>query len=96
MLKTKTVLELTIGGMLLLAAPDLRAQSLNAVPIQESGLNVALGDITDSRTNGKFFQYLRIEVKLSGAALETPLAPGTLLPKPEGIFPRFIEPAAAS
>jgi len=71
MLKTKTVLELTIGGMLLLAAPDLRAQSLKAVPIQETGVNVALGDITDSRTNGKFFQYLRIELKLSGSAIET-------------------------
>jgi methionyl-tRNA synthetase len=32
----------------------------------------------------------------SFAALETPLAPGTPLPKPEGIFPRFVEPAAAS
>ena len=30
------------------------------------------------------------------AALATPLAPGTTLPKPEGVFPRFIEPAAAS
>src|SRR5229473_3088056 len=25
------------------------------------------------------------------AALATPLAPGTVLPKPEGIFPRFVE-----
>jgi len=73
MLKARTFLELVIGGALLLAPLDLRAQTLKAVPIQESGLNVALGDITDSRTNGKFFQYLRIEVKLSGAALETAL-----------------------
>jgi hypothetical protein len=71
MLKTKTFLELAIGGVLLLAPLALSAQTLKAVPVQESGVNVALGDITDSRTNGKFFQYLRIEVKLSGAALET-------------------------
>jgi methionyl-tRNA synthetase len=32
----------------------------------------------------------------SFAALETPLTPGAPLPKPEGIFPRFVEPAAAS
>jgi hypothetical protein len=71
MLRTKTVLKLVIGSMLLLPPVDLRAQSLKAVPIQETGINAALGDITDSRTNGKFFQYLRIEVKLTGAALET-------------------------
>ncbi len=28
------------------------------------------------------------------ALAESPLAPGTALPKPEGIFPRFVEPAA--
>ena len=71
MLKTKTFLELAIGGALLLAPLDLDAQGLKAVPIQETGVNVALGDITDSRTTGKFFQYLRVEVKLTGAALET-------------------------
>ena len=69
--KAKTFVELAIGGALLLAPLDLAAQSLKAVPIQEAGVSVALGDITDSRTNGKFFQYLRIEVKLSGTALET-------------------------
>ena len=71
MLKAKPLLELAVGGVLLLAPVDLRAQTLKAVPIQETGVNVALGDITDSRTTGKFFQYLRIEVKLTGAALET-------------------------
>jgi hypothetical protein len=71
MLKAKTVLEFAIGGALLLAPLDLRAQSLKAVPIQETGVHVALGDITDSRTTGKFFEYLRIELKLSGGAIET-------------------------
>ena len=71
MLKAKTLLELAVGGALLLAPLDLSAQSLKAVPIQETGVNVVLGDVTDSRTSGKFFQYLRIEVKLTGAALET-------------------------
>ena len=71
MLKAKTLLKFAIGGVLLLAPPALRAQSLKAVPIQETGVHATLGDITDSRTNGKFFQYLRIEVKLSGAAIET-------------------------
>jgi len=71
MLKVKTLLELAVGGVMLLAPVGLHAQSLKAVPLQDTGLNVALGDITDSRTNGKFFQYLRIEVKLTGAALET-------------------------
>lgn len=71
MLRAKTVLELAVGGVLMLAPFDLRAQSLKAVPIQETGVHVALGDITDSRTTGKFFEYLRIEVKLSGAAIET-------------------------
>jgi methionyl-tRNA synthetase len=28
------------------------------------------------------------------AALATPLTPGTTLPKPEGIFPRYVEPEA--
>ena len=70
MLKAKTLRDLAIGGVLLLAPLDLRAQTLKAVPIQETGVNVALGDITDSRTTGKFFQYLRIEVKLTGAAIE--------------------------
>jgi methionyl-tRNA synthetase len=27
-------------------------------------------------------------------SLTTPLVPGTALPKPEGVFPRFVEPAA--
>ena len=71
MLQSKTFLQLAIGGVVLLAPLDLHAQSLKAVPIQDTGFNVALGDVTDSRTNGKFFQYLRIEVKLTGAALET-------------------------
>jgi methionyl-tRNA synthetase len=26
------------------------------------------------------------------AALAVPLAPGTALPKPQGIFPRYVEP----
>jgi hypothetical protein len=69
--KANTVLQFAIGVMLLLAPAALRAQSLKAVPIQETGVNVALGDVTDSRTNGKFFQYLRIEVKLNGSAIET-------------------------
>jgi len=29
------------------------------------------------------------------AALAVPLAPGTALPKPEGIFPRYVEAAPA-
>ena len=29
--------------------------------------------------------------KRSFADLETPLVPGTPLPKPEGVFPRFVE-----
>ena len=29
------------------------------------------------------------------AALATPLAPGTKLPKPEGVFPRYVEPEKA-
>jgi methionyl-tRNA synthetase len=30
------------------------------------------------------------------AAIDTELTPGTTLPKPEGVFPRFVEEAAAS
>jgi methionyl-tRNA synthetase len=30
------------------------------------------------------------------AALVTPLAPGTALPKPQGVFPRYVEPADAA
>ena len=28
------------------------------------------------------------------AALRTPLVPGTQLPAPQGVFPRWVEPAA--
>ena len=30
------------------------------------------------------------------AALDTALAAGTVLPKPEGVFPRFVEPEGTS
>lgn len=44
---------------------------LVAVPDSDTGLHVSLGDVTDSRTTGKFFKYLRIEIEVSGQALET-------------------------
>ena len=71
MLKARTALFIATGGIALLAPFALSAQSLKAVPIQDTGVNIALGDITDSRTTGKFFEYLRIEMKLNGAAVET-------------------------
>jgi hypothetical protein len=71
MLVSKTFLSVAIGCMICLRPFGVQAQSLKAVPIQETGVRVALGDLTDSRTTGKFFQYLRIEVKLSGESLQT-------------------------
>lgn len=71
MRNSKTLLQLALGCAIGLVPLAARAQTLKAVPLQETGVQASLGDITDSRTTGKFFEYLRIEVKLSGEALET-------------------------
>jgi hypothetical protein len=68
---SKTLLTVALGCAIGLPPLGLQAQTLKAVPLQETGIQASLGDITDSRTTGKFFEYLRIEVKLSGEALET-------------------------
>ena len=69
---SKAFRNFAAGCVIGLAPFGVAAQTLKAVPLQDTGdVHVALGDITDSRTTGKFFEYLRIELKLSGAAIET-------------------------
>ena len=69
------VLGLSIGLMLatpamVLAQQGALAPVLRATPVAEqAGLNVKMGDITDSRTTGNFFAELKIDLKTEGDAL---------------------------
>lgn len=65
-----------VFGLMLTAPTALLAQqgalepTLRAMPVAEqAGLNVKMGDITDSRTTGKFFAELKIDLKTEGDAL---------------------------
>jgi methionyl-tRNA synthetase len=45
---------------------------------------------------GKILDQLAVSAEdRTYAAFERELAPGTVLPKPQGVFPRFVEPKAA-
>lgn len=56
-------------GLLLaciMSAVSVNAMAQGATPIASSPISIALGDITDNRTNGQFFSGMRVDFKLSG------------------------------
>ncbi|MDX2028274.1 MAG: hypothetical protein SFW62_06535 [Alphaproteobacteria bacterium] len=79
----KKILLLAVLGLGLVPSTTLQAQhgavpkapettpALKATPlVADTSIRPTIGDVTDSRTTGKFFEYLRIEIKLSGTSLE--------------------------
>ncbi len=76
--------------------------------LAQAALNVTVGDISDKRTTGKFFQGLEVELKISGPEManckglrvvlkEAKDNTGKLIPEKEGVFNdgRFNEPQKA-